>query len=239
MRDDDRFSALIRDIYDAALDPSRWVTVLARTSGLVDGPAAALYSTDVANKIATVAYVYGMDPRYEKLYHDKYIKFDPVTTGYNFSEIGTPIAAGDLLRYDEFLETRFHREWMRPQGLATASMPYWTSLRRAFPCSAYPVMSVAVRIAKRVASRGSLSPIFDAPRLSAEVGGVPEVAEALGVAETTVKTHLSRLYQKIGVRRQADLVKVVAGFTNPFRGSSDRMRALLIVSAASGEPAHR
>jgi DNA-binding NarL/FixJ family response regulator len=51
-----------------------------------------------------------------------------------------------------------------------------------------------------------------------EVGGVPEVAEALGVAETTVKTHLGRLYQKVGARRQADLVKVVAGFSNPFRG---------------------
>jgi Bacterial regulatory proteins, luxR family len=51
-----------------------------------------------------------------------------------------------------------------------------------------------------------------------EVGGVPEVAEALGVAETTVKTHLGRLYQKIGARRQADLVKVVAGFSNPFCG---------------------
>jgi DNA-binding NarL/FixJ family response regulator len=47
-----------------------------------------------------------------------------------------------------------------------------------------------------------------------EVGGVPEVAEALGVAETTVKTHLSRLFEKTGVRRQADLVKVIAGLTN-------------------------
>jgi hypothetical protein len=167
MRDDDRFSALIGDIYDAALDPSRWVTVLAQTAGLVGGPAAALYSTDVANKIATVAYVYGMDPRYEKLYHDKYIKFDPATTGYNFSEIGTPIAAGDLLRYDEFLETRFHREWMRPQGLADC-LHAILDKSAAFPCSAYPVMSVAVRIAKRVASCGSLSPIFDAPRLSAK-----------------------------------------------------------------------
>jgi DNA-binding CsgD family transcriptional regulator len=51
-----------------------------------------------------------------------------------------------------------------------------------------------------------------------EVGGVREVAEALGVAETTIKTHLGRLYQKIGARRQADLVKVVAGFSNPFHG---------------------
>ena len=50
-----------------------------------------------------------------------------------------------------------------------------------------------------------------------EVGGVPEVAEALGVAGETVKTHLARLYRKTGARRQAELVKLVAGFTNPLR----------------------
>jgi DNA-binding NarL/FixJ family response regulator len=38
-----------------------------------------------------------------------------------------------------------------------------------------------------------------------EVGGVPEVAEALGIAETTVRTHLRQPYQKTGVDRQADL----------------------------------
>jgi DNA-binding CsgD family transcriptional regulator len=51
-----------------------------------------------------------------------------------------------------------------------------------------------------------------------EVGGVPEVAETLGIAETTVKTHLSRLFEKTSVRRQADLVKIVAGFANPLAG---------------------
>ncbi|MBX9710697.1 MAG: helix-turn-helix transcriptional regulator [Xanthobacteraceae bacterium] len=50
-----------------------------------------------------------------------------------------------------------------------------------------------------------------------EVGGVPEVALALGVAVTTVKTHLSRLYEKTGVNRQADLVKLVAGYRSPLR----------------------
>ena len=48
-----------------------------------------------------------------------------------------------------------------------------------------------------------------------EVGGVPEVAEALGVAETTVKTHLARVFEKTATHRQADLVKLVAGFSNP------------------------
>jgi DNA-binding CsgD family transcriptional regulator len=49
-----------------------------------------------------------------------------------------------------------------------------------------------------------------------EVGGVPEVSKALGIAETTVKTHLGRLYQKTGLGRQADLVKLVAGFCSQF-----------------------
>ena len=51
-----------------------------------------------------------------------------------------------------------------------------------------------------------------------EVGGVPETAMALGIAETTVKTHLRRLYAKTGTGRQAELVKLVAGFTNPLVG---------------------
>jgi DNA-binding CsgD family transcriptional regulator/PAS domain-containing protein len=48
-----------------------------------------------------------------------------------------------------------------------------------------------------------------------EIGGVPEVATALGVAESTVKTHLGRLFLKTGAGRQADLVKIVAGFATP------------------------
>ena len=47
------------------------------------------------------------------------------------------------------------------------------------------------------------------------IGGVPEVATALGVADTTIKTHVGRLFEKTGAGRQADLVKVVAGFSTP------------------------
>jgi DNA-binding CsgD family transcriptional regulator len=48
-----------------------------------------------------------------------------------------------------------------------------------------------------------------------EVGGTPEVAEVLGVAPSTVASHLKRLYAKTGANRQADLVKVVAKFASP------------------------
>jgi len=48
-----------------------------------------------------------------------------------------------------------------------------------------------------------------------EVGGAPEVAAELGITDETVKTHLGRLFEKTGTRRQADLVKLVAGYSSP------------------------
>jgi DNA-binding CsgD family transcriptional regulator len=51
-----------------------------------------------------------------------------------------------------------------------------------------------------------------------EVGGVPEVAAALGVADTTVRTHVGRLFEKTGATRQADLVRLVAGYAAPLAG---------------------
>jgi DNA-binding CsgD family transcriptional regulator len=47
-----------------------------------------------------------------------------------------------------------------------------------------------------------------------EVGPVPEVSEVLGVSEATVKTHLRHLFEKTGTHRQAELVKLVAGYAN-------------------------
>jgi DNA-binding CsgD family transcriptional regulator len=50
-----------------------------------------------------------------------------------------------------------------------------------------------------------------------QIGGVPEVAPVLGISETTVKTHLQRVFEKTGTNRQADLVKLIAGFVGPLR----------------------
>jgi DNA-binding CsgD family transcriptional regulator/PAS domain-containing protein len=48
-----------------------------------------------------------------------------------------------------------------------------------------------------------------------QVGGVPDVAQSMGISPSTVKTHLRRLFAKTGTDRQADLVKLVAGYVNP------------------------
>jgi DNA-binding CsgD family transcriptional regulator len=49
-----------------------------------------------------------------------------------------------------------------------------------------------------------------------EVGGSPAVADALGISESTVKTHLKSVFEKTSTHRQADLVKLVAGAASPF-----------------------
>ena len=42
-----------------------------------------------------------------------------------------------------------------------------------------------------------------------------DIAEALDVADTTVKTHIRRIYDKTGVRRQPELVHLVTAFAAP------------------------
>jgi DNA-binding CsgD family transcriptional regulator len=51
-----------------------------------------------------------------------------------------------------------------------------------------------------------------------QLGGVPEVAPVLGLSEATVKTHLQRIFAKTDTSRQADLVKLVAGYISPLGG---------------------
>lgn len=49
----------------------------------------------------------------------------------------------------------------------------------------------------------------------ADIGGIPEIAAAFGVAETTIRSHVSSLFDKTGAARQADLVRLVAEYAAP------------------------
>ncbi|WP_414644836.1 helix-turn-helix transcriptional regulator [Bradyrhizobium sp.] len=46
--------------------------------------------------------------------------------------------------------------------------------------------------------------------------GVAEAAEILGVAPTTVRTHLQSIFRKTETKRQSSLVKLVASLASPF-----------------------
>ena len=111
-------SSLIGEIYDAALDPSRWSDVVGKAGRFVGGSAAAIYAKSPTALTGNLYYESGTDPYYRQLYFDKYIKFDPSTTSHYFADVEQLIATADYMPYQEFLETRFYKEWAQPQGLA-------------------------------------------------------------------------------------------------------------------------
>src|SRR5262249_32326077 len=118
MHEVDQVSSLIRDIYDAAVEPALWGDVLDKACDFVGGSAAVLYSKDSSRKSANIYFDDGgIDPHYMELYLEQYVKFDPTSTAEFFVAIEQPTATADLMPYDEFLETRHDREWARPQGL--------------------------------------------------------------------------------------------------------------------------
>ena len=50
--------------------------------------------------------------------------------------------------------------------------------------------------------------VFDAVL---KVNGVKAIAALLGLSQSTVKTHLQKVFQKTGTKRQSELVKLIAG----------------------------
>jgi len=118
MRDDEQLSSLIGDIYDAALNPLLWVDVLGKARAFVVGLAASLYWKDATSKRGAVRFTDGgIDPYHCEQYFDKYGKLDPTATGLFFATIEEPMATADIVPYDEFVATRFYREWAQPLGL--------------------------------------------------------------------------------------------------------------------------
>jgi len=106
-------------------------------------------------------------------------------------------------------------------------LPLTAGMRRKAEASYSAVAAVFVRRValdvpsplETVAKRHRLTPSELRVLLAiVEVGGAPEVAEALGVSETTVKTHLRHIFDKTGTSRQAELVKLVACFASPLVG---------------------
>jgi DNA-binding CsgD family transcriptional regulator len=49
-----------------------------------------------------------------------------------------------------------------------------------------------------------------------EVGGVPMAADLLGISPNTARTHVTSIFDKTGVRRQADLLRLLIEAKSPF-----------------------
>jgi DNA-binding CsgD family transcriptional regulator len=118
MHETEQLLDLIGRIYDTVLDRTLWPEVLKRTSLFVGGAGSSVFWNDAAAHRGDVFFEDGGIPQYyRELYFSKYVRLNPCAVARFFAEPEEPLATADLVPYEEFLQTRFYREWAEPQGL--------------------------------------------------------------------------------------------------------------------------
>ncbi len=113
-------STVIAEIYDAAINPSLWQQALAGICAYVGGQSGVLYWHDAAGQRSEAVYLFNEDPHFTKLYFEKYIPMNPMFPAAAFVDEGVVSTSDDIMPRSEFIETRFYKEWVQPQGIMDA-----------------------------------------------------------------------------------------------------------------------
>lgn len=111
-------SSLVAAIYDAALAPQHWPTVLDACRRFVGGLSANIFAKDSAGVSGGVYYTDGyIGDHWTRAYFERYARIDPATGMHLVTPLEQSVSTADLVDLDEFRESRFYREWAVPQGI--------------------------------------------------------------------------------------------------------------------------
>ncbi len=116
MAEVERLSQLIADVYDTVLDRDRWYGVLENTAGFVGGCASTLYTKNAVSKTGQPFYCWNIPDDAVREYCKDYSKIDPTTLCQFVFDVEELYSTSDCMPYDEFLATRFYKEWVQPRG---------------------------------------------------------------------------------------------------------------------------
>lgn len=116
MAEVEHVSALIGEIYDAALDPALWPSAFDQVCKFTGSSQVTLFSQDSVRNIADLHFSSGLDPQFGQLYKEKYCKINPIFPTVMFFGVEETHWVPDVLPRDEFCRTRFFREFIGPQG---------------------------------------------------------------------------------------------------------------------------
>jgi DNA-binding CsgD family transcriptional regulator len=139
MDESEEVSQLIGDVYDASLDAAAWPQVLEKTCHYVHGVASVLLSQDSAQRSAEYHFSWGDDPEFTRSYQDTYVKLSPLLLPMVLSaQTGGVTANSDVLPIEQFVATRFYKEWAQPQGYLDS---IWATLDKS--TTSYAALAVA------------------------------------------------------------------------------------------------
>ena len=120
MSEAEELSRVVGDIYDASLDPALWPAGIESICRYIGAASAGLHSQDAISRATDALFWWGREssaPHYFEAYVEKYGKINPIFPGVIFFDIEQPVAVPDVISCEEFVRTRFFREWLAPQNL--------------------------------------------------------------------------------------------------------------------------
>jgi DNA-binding CsgD family transcriptional regulator len=120
MPDDDTeaLSLLTAALYDAALDPTLWPSAMGAASRFMASSASVVYEWSRIGEAR--GFIYddgGLAPEYKALYHDRYVRIDPVTSEHHYAALEEPFSITDVVDPERYRQTAFYREWSGPQQI--------------------------------------------------------------------------------------------------------------------------
>lgn len=111
-----KFSSLIGRIYDCAMDQDRWPPVLQEICDGMDAVGGSIHVVDPISATQQVLVEYGVDPEWSARGRETYATMSPIGAAVLMAELEQPVSAFDFVDEDEYLESRFYREWLAPKG---------------------------------------------------------------------------------------------------------------------------
>jgi DNA-binding CsgD family transcriptional regulator len=122
MNEAEELSLVIGDIYDASLDQALWPEAYRRIRDFLGGGTTSLVSQDAVTKAVDVHFMLGHEQQFLDQFHEKYFKLNPIFPTVMFLDIEQKNVLSDVLPIADFLQTRFSREWVKPQTFCDCAL---------------------------------------------------------------------------------------------------------------------
>jgi DNA-binding CsgD family transcriptional regulator/PAS domain-containing protein len=110
------FSRAVAAVYDCALNPDAWQQALRGIGELIDSPCLCLSITDYAQQSVAYCVNHGYDPQYLKVYFERFA-VNPLFSLGHLRAVGDVYTLAMLVDNKELVESRFYKEWSKPQSL--------------------------------------------------------------------------------------------------------------------------
>ena len=112
----ERFSDIVGQVYECALEPERWGDALASVCEGIGGSAGWIGTHQPKLVRSDYEVEFGTDPEWQRRLREQYVAVSPFIGITHHVRPGEVWSVADAIDYSEYLQTRFYLEWSQPQG---------------------------------------------------------------------------------------------------------------------------